>query len=518
MLTYDTAGRLVAASNVLGAFSYAYDAGSLRLVSKTLPNGQTTSRSYGSVVQDLNLLRVTHQNGAVPISEFLYSQDIPASRIMTWSQQAGAQAPDIYSFGYDSANQLLSATVTNSGAWVNAFAYSYDAAANRLTEQAGASSYTAVHNALNQLSTTTAPSGSRTNEWDAANRLTAVNAGNQRTEFTYDGLSRVVGIRQLVNGSEVSHRLFGWNDNWIAEERDTNGITTKRFLAQGVQVLTGPNAGNYYYSRDHLGSIRELTDGAGNVRARYAYDPFGRRTKVSGDLDADFGFAAMFWCGEANLYLTHFRAYDPGLGRWLSRDPLRNAELLEGPNLYAYAANNPANLTDPSGLSAGEMMLRGIGELLGPSLGESSGKVLGELMLRPVGDIELWNPGLTQMEWWETMLEEGSISSAERIEFTYGLYNARLRDMWEKELINDEQYFRRLADIRTPLARPAPPRVFPSAFTAAGEFIGAGFTILSMTDCDTAEGIFALVRVSKGGLLNKYENRMMKDVKRLEGW
>ena len=84
---------------------------------------------------------------------------------------------------------------------------------------------------------------------------------------------------------------------------------------------TGTNTGAYYYTRDHLGSIRELTDAGGNVRARYAYDPFGRQTKVTGDVDADFGFAGMLWSPEASLALTHYRAYDPALGRWLSPSP-----------------------------------------------------------------------------------------------------------------------------------------------------------------------------------------------------
>jgi len=43
-----------------------------------------------------------------------------------------------------------------------------------------------------------------------------------------------------------------------------------------------------------------------------------------------------------------------GRRKWLSRDPIRNAELLpEGPNLYAYVADDPVNLTDPSGQFAG---------------------------------------------------------------------------------------------------------------------------------------------------------------------
>ncbi len=93
-----------------------------------------------------------------------------------------------------------------------------------------------------------------------------------------------------------------------------------------------------------------MTDAAGTVRARYAYDPYGRRTKLSGDVDADFGFAGMFWASEANLYLTHFRAYDPNLGRWLSRDPLPNAERAQAPNLYGYVGNDPIDYIDPKGL------------------------------------------------------------------------------------------------------------------------------------------------------------------------
>ncbi len=67
-------------------------------------------------------------------------------------------------------------------------------------------------------------------------------------------------------------------------------------------------------------------------------------------MDADFGFAGIFWTTEASLSLTLFRAYDADLGRWLSRDPLKNAEVREGANLYAYVANNPVNMVDPLGL------------------------------------------------------------------------------------------------------------------------------------------------------------------------
>jgi RHS repeat-associated protein len=118
---------------------------------------------------------------------------------------------------------------------------------------------------------------------------------------------------------------------------------TKRFYAQGMQVAST----NYYYTRDHLGSIRELTNSAGVVQARYDYDPYGRRTKLSGTLDADFGFTGHYYHQRSGLHLALFRAYDADLGRWISRDPIGEQG---GINLYGYVGNNPVEIVDPLGL------------------------------------------------------------------------------------------------------------------------------------------------------------------------
>jgi RHS repeat-associated protein len=349
-VTFDPAGRVTIATNALGRFGYTYDGASSRMVSETFPNGQNAVRYYGDNLSDNELQRITYTVGTTPISEFIYGRDIPAARITSWSQQAATQPPSTYSLSYDAADQILSAAVTNSGTHVNSFGYVYDPAGNRLTELANGGTNTSTYNALNELTSSTASGASRTNEWDAADRLVAVTTGNDRTEFTYDGLGRPSSIRKLTNGSEVSLRRLVWCDDELCEERDAAGAVTKRFFLQGVQLASGSNSGSYFYTRDHLGSVRELTDSSGNVRARYAYDPFGRRTKVAGDLETDFGFTGLFWANEASLCLARFRAYDPEQGRWLSRDPLENAEVLEGPNLYAYTANNPINFVDPLGL------------------------------------------------------------------------------------------------------------------------------------------------------------------------
>lgn len=349
-VTFDAAGRVLSTTNALGMFNETYAGNSFRKTSQSYPNGQTTEFTYTGNLLDRRLQKITHKMGVTLVSESIYGRDV-RGQITSWSQQAGVQTPSVYNFGFDAADQLTTATVSGGSDGVHAFVYNYDPAGNRLSEQIDTTTTAASYNALNQLTTTMGAEGiAVTNEWDAEQRLVAVNAGNQRTEFTYDGRGRRVGIRQLLNGAQVSNRRFVWCDDAICEERDTNGVVSKRFLRQGMKVETGAATGSYFYTRDHLGSIRELTDNRGNIRARYAYDPFGRKTHVSGDMEADVGFAGMFSPNEIGLNLTWYRAYDPGTGRWLSRDPLENAERKEGPNLYAYVRNDPVNQVDPLGL------------------------------------------------------------------------------------------------------------------------------------------------------------------------
>lgn len=192
----------------------------------------------------------------------------------------------------------------------------------------------------------TAGASSRTFEWDAENRLLAVNysgTGN-RTEYDYDGLGRRIQIVEKTSGSVTSTKKFVWVGNRMAEERDAAGTTvTRRFNDQGEQI--GGTA--YFYAKDHLGSIRELTDTTGAIRARYTYDPYGVRTKVSGDLDASLGYTGHHYHARSDLVLSKYRPYIPELGRWISRDPIGEAG---GINLYGYVQNNPTGYVDSLGL------------------------------------------------------------------------------------------------------------------------------------------------------------------------
>jgi RHS repeat-associated protein len=208
--------------------------------------------------------------------------------------------------------------------------------------------------------------GSRSFEWDAEDRLLAVTLGTHRSEFAYDGRGRRVRIIEKEGGQVTDDRWLLWCDERICEERDSGGgVVRKRFFDRGLQ----DDGISYYYAKDHLGSMRELTDSSGAIRARYDYDPYGRVTKVLGDRDTPFRFIGSYFHSPSSLTLTLYRAYDSGMGRWISQDP---AGPVDGTNLYGYVQNDPVNFIDPSGLFKIDDSIRkvrtfGIGQVCPPT-------------------------------------------------------------------------------------------------------------------------------------------------------
>lgn len=188
--------------------------------------------------------------------------------------------------------------------------------------------------------------GGATYTWDGANRLATATVGAAPSTFTYDGLSHIARIVDTKAGAIVADRAFTWcGDERCAAHDNTQGSSpvATRYFAQGV--VDGGNA--LYYVRDLLGSVRQVVDTSGSLRAQYDYDPYGNRTKVSGDVETEIGYAGYYHHAASGLDLALYRAYDAAHGRWLNRDPIEEAG---GTNLYGYVGGNPVNGVDPAGL------------------------------------------------------------------------------------------------------------------------------------------------------------------------
>jgi len=346
--------------------------------------------------------------------------------ITSWSKQLDASSALSSTFGYDSADQLISASVPlASGPTPQAYQYQYDLAGNRTSEQIDPVVTSSSYNNLNQLlsqagggnmvfngkltsnnnpvaltlagqpatvdtsgnwrgaapvtvgsnsiplvatdangKTTTktitivvsgganrtltydlngilfSDGAGKTYTYDAVNRMVSVTQNGITIDYVYDGMGR--RVQETSNGTVVKQWVWCGRTH-PCEERDGNNNIIKRFYAQGEQI----GGANYYYAKDRLGSVREMTDSTGAIRARYDYDPYGRQTKLSGDLDADFGFCGYYNDTASGGWATKYRILKSDLGRWLSRDPIGERG---GTNLYEYALANPVKWRDRLGL------------------------------------------------------------------------------------------------------------------------------------------------------------------------
>jgi RHS repeat-associated protein len=407
---FDSLGRLSGNTNKLGGFAYTYVGVTNRLQTLGYPVGgssrATANYTYLDNLEDNRLQEIKNltSTGAL-LSQFDYTYD-DEGQIKTWKKNYPGlpQAPQRYDLTYDNADQLTQAPLKNdnNNTLITNYLYRYDAASNRTTEKIGTTTTTSTPNTVNEIvsqsggtnrTLTYDANGSlindgltRTFEWDAANRLTAINytGTTNRSEFSYDGLSRCAKIVEKTNGSVISTRKFVWCGMEKCEFRDANDVVTLFAYPQGQYVGTT----KYFYFRDHLGSIREMMRANGTLVARLDYDPWGRSTTVINTTLPDFNFTGLYRHSASNLDLGVYRAYDPDLGRWLSRDPIAETG---GINLFAYVQNNPANAADPFGLKTcwKNVIMTTFGDLASDKVGTRDNS------LRP-NDIAVGHYGTTQ--------------------------------------------------------------------------------------------------------------------------
>jgi RHS repeat-associated protein len=114
-----------------------------------------------------------------------------------------------------------------------------------------------------------------------------------------------------------------------------------------------------YMHHDHLGSVAVVTNEAGAVLERLAFDPWGKRRNINGKADTtdalvglttDRGYTEHEHLDEMGVIHMNGRIYDPLVGRMMSADPFIQAPgNLQSYNRYSYVWNNPLNSTDPTG-------------------------------------------------------------------------------------------------------------------------------------------------------------------------
>ena len=316
------------AGGALKSYSYDYDRGGNRI-------GEAIDNAVSEEVPN-NLNQLISRQGGTGVLPIRGRTDEP-STVTVNGQPAATKGDNSFEAKIDVGAGNNPVTVVATDVNGNATTNRYDVVVT------GSGTKTLVYDLNGNLTS----DGTRTFEWDPLDRLTAITSGTRRSEFIYNGAGQRVTILEKENGTVTSTKNLVSLGAEICEERDASNGVAKRYYTQGMQL----GDANYYYTSDHVGSIRELTDASGAVRARYDYDAFGNTSKLGGDVEVDFGYTGHYRHVASHVYLAQYRAYDATTGRWLSRDPMGEIGP-DGPNLYGYVRNNPVNLVDPLGLFA----------------------------------------------------------------------------------------------------------------------------------------------------------------------
>ncbi|MDA8093981.1 MAG: RHS repeat protein [Betaproteobacteria bacterium] len=397
---YDALGRVSEEANPLGTFRYRYLGDTDQVTGRSLTlssgaDGLGLTVRYDDNLGDRQLRRLTYRaaDRGPLVAKLAYTHSAEhlltsASVLVAWDpgmrQDDQGHGDDEHAYGdgdgrfdggdhgawagdgqdtgdgfsrqrydYDAAYRL---TAVREHGRRMAEQYDYDAADNLVGVTGSPAPFTATANALNQLATVNGRAwqydadghlvndGANQYAWDAAGRLVSVTdlASGDKTTYAYDGLGRRLVIdTQGANGAGAETHYL-WCGAAVCQARDGSGAVMADYYSQG-EVSHGQAL---YYVRDQLGSVIGVTDGHGKVLGSARYSAYGALAASSGAQPA-FGFAGMLRDPSTGLYLTQYRAYDPAIGRWLSRDPIGEAG---GENIYAYVGGDPVSYADPLGL------------------------------------------------------------------------------------------------------------------------------------------------------------------------
>lgn len=316
---------------------------------------------------NLNVAQIRHQHpdGALidPRAELNYTY-LPGGNLAS----AGHSA-NLSTYSYDGGGRLNSATHTDAA--ISDESYLYDLAGNRLSSHLAGSANTIApgnrllaqgdltftYTASGKVATTTDGVTGEVREFDHDHRgrlieilikPDAVSPAAQTLRFRYDFLDRL--ICREINGAKT------WiiNDRAMpmAEFQDGETVLSAAFFydpskMDDMHAVWRRDEGQKWFMKDQLGSVRATLDFDGNFQSWQDYDSFGQPL---GALSDAVSFAGRFYLPEAGLYENRRRFYDPGLGRFMNPDPLGIAG--QDLNFYAYTANNPLTLVDPTGTTA----------------------------------------------------------------------------------------------------------------------------------------------------------------------
>ncbi len=299
--------------------------------------------------------------------------------------QTGQQDTQVWRYAYQGQRRVLAQHTNNQqelSAGTTGTAWD---AQGRPTSQDAAATYNANGQPTGQ--------GQRSYQWDSLGRLIAISQNNAEiARYRYD--HRGLRIAKDAGGHNTGYLYSA--DRHLLAELNASGHMERQYiyladlllavidtpkgakLAQTVPEATGKenaepleqtiglwadvkallssylpdNATLAYIHSNHLGAPEAATDENGELVWQASYAPFGAAAIQTGQTQQNnfilnIRLPGQYFDEETGLHYNRQRYYDPAQGAYLTPDPLGHPD---GPNAYAYVANNPLGWIDPDGL------------------------------------------------------------------------------------------------------------------------------------------------------------------------
>ncbi|MFB9978214.1 RHS repeat-associated core domain-containing protein [Mesorhizobium kowhaii] len=340
-LQYTAGNRLYSAPGFIASTVYEADGQTKEI---TYANGVKTSFTYSPYRRWLT--RVKTEKGATVLLDDQYARDT-LGRIIAIT---GRTPADSWTYVYDGADRLTSSNNAGNNALDENFVY---AANDNMTSRTRVGTYvypsggaarphapvtvgakTLAYDANGNMTS----DGARTLIWDEANRLKTVTLSSNTVNLAYgpDGA-------RAKKTSAFATTLYP--DASVEIDPKTPGAEIyTRYPHPDIKVVNGAI---YFLHRDHLASVRMVTDAAGAIFEQTNYASYGERLNTG--FQTQKSYIGERFDPETGLLYLNARYMDPVLGRFISPDDWDPTLPGVGTNGYAYAQNDPVNKSDPNG-------------------------------------------------------------------------------------------------------------------------------------------------------------------------
>jgi RHS repeat-associated protein len=256
----------------------------------------------------------------------------------------GGPAPYWHTYGYDKAGNRTSLDRHGiGGAPITPSRYSFRAQAHALTTAAtGDRTESFAYDPAGNLTARTGVGADQAFTWNDQGQLTRITTARGSTTYVHDANGAQLlrrdpdTITLFLGGAELrldraTGDTIGTRYHGGYATQDADGLTWTASDLQGTSTLA--------IDGESLEVTTRRLDPFGNARGAQAPWAGGHRGFVGGEMNESTGLTRL-----------GAREYDPVLGRFISVDPIIDHADPQQLNPYAYSNNNPASMSDPTGL------------------------------------------------------------------------------------------------------------------------------------------------------------------------